>query len=106
MVVAKLSKIRKKLEKQLEALKKKHNYKNDNQINAKQLLQLCNIYEKKIYNAFNEDFPKNSMDQLWGAIEAVLKSITKTILPYTPISIILVLVSVSILNSILIMILV
>ena len=66
--------IRTKLEKELSILKKKNNYNNDSQINTDQLLKLCNSYKKKIKNIFNNPFPDNSMDQLWGAIEAVLKS--------------------------------
>ena len=66
--------IRVELDKILCDIKKKNNYKNDSQLNENQLLQLCDVYEKKIYDTFGEPFPDNAMDQLWESIEAVLQS--------------------------------
>jgi len=66
--------IRLELEHILKKIKIKHKCKNDSDMNAQQLKELCDIFEKKIFSTFKKSFPENPQEQLWGAIDAVFKS--------------------------------
>ena len=67
-------KIRLKLEKILNDYKEKHNIHSDNQLSKQDLIIICSLFQKCIKSNFSFAFPDDSKTQLWGAIEAVLKS--------------------------------
>ena len=67
-------KIRLKLEKILNDYKEKHNIHSDNQLSKQDLIIICSLFQKCIKSNFSFEFPDDSKTQLWGAIEAVLKS--------------------------------
>mgnify|MGYP001158426214 FL=1 len=67
-------KIRLKLEKILNDYKHKHNIHSDDQLSKQDLIIICSLFQKCIKNNFSFVFPDDSKTQLWGAIEAVLKS--------------------------------
>ena len=67
-------KIRLKLEKILNDYKEKHNIHSDNQLSKQDLIIICSLFQNCIKSNFSYAFPDDSKTQLWGAIEAVLKS--------------------------------
>ena len=67
-------KIRLKLEKILDDYKKKHNIDTDDRLSIEDLIIICNLFQKCIKSNFSKPFPDDCNAQLWGAIEAVLKS--------------------------------
>ena len=66
--------IREELDLLLEKLKYKYNYKRDSDLTDSQLINLCNLYQKKIKSKFKQNFPQDPYEQLWGAINAVFQS--------------------------------
>ena len=66
--------IRIQLEHILKMIKTKHQCVNDSDLSIEALIQLCDLFKKKILKTFNREFPQNPQKQLWGAIKAVLQS--------------------------------
>ena len=66
--------IRTQLEHILEKMKAKHNCINDSDLDIEALVELCDLFKKQILQTFKLDFPQNSQEQLWGAIDAVFQS--------------------------------
>ena len=66
--------IRKKLESILSEKKKEYNIINDSDLKSNQLIEICDLYKKKIYTELKNNFPDDPMEQLWGAIRAVFLS--------------------------------
>ncbi len=66
--------IRRQLEKILDRYKKEQGVKNDSDLGADVLKNLCADYKKKIKEVLGKEFPDNAMDQLWGGISAVFSS--------------------------------
>ena len=66
--------IRRQLDKILEKVKSKNGCKNDSDLNTETLKILCKTFQRKIIKIFNQPFPEEPMEQLWGAINAVFKS--------------------------------
>ncbi|MFH0939321.1 MAG: pyruvate, phosphate dikinase [Planctomycetota bacterium] len=62
------------LEEMLKELKHKLGVKNDPEIPAAELKNLCERYMKFYKDTKGQDFPQNALDQLWGAIKAVFNS--------------------------------
>ena len=72
--------IRQQLEAELEKLKKQKGVKDDIELDADDLIKLVDIYRAKVKEVLGKPFPEDPMEQLWGAIFAVLTSIS-VILP-------------------------
>lgn len=66
--------IRKLLDEKLENVKHKLGYANDTDLTADELKLLVNDYKKTIKKVLRVDFPKDPMQQLWGAVGAVFSS--------------------------------
>ena len=66
--------IREKLEFILEKNKKNKKIKKDSDLSAQDLKKIIVEFKKEIKKNFGTDFPDSCKEQLWGAIEAVLKS--------------------------------
>ena len=66
--------IRTQLEHILKEIKDKYNCNNDSDLNEDLLIELCDLFKKKIVQKFNVKFPQDSQKQLWGAIDAVFQS--------------------------------
>jgi len=66
--------IRVQLEKLLHKKKKERGAKQDTDLNAKDLKDLCEQYKKKVKEVLGKNFPDNAMEQLWGGIGAVFQS--------------------------------
>ena len=66
--------IRSTLESVLHNYKKQTGHKDDASLNEKDLINLCNKFQKIIHEKLNSKFPNNHMQQLENSIEAVFKS--------------------------------
>lgn len=66
--------IRKQLERLMEKKKKERGYKNDTELTAEDLKELCTLFKKKVKQVLKKEFPDNHMKQLWGGIGAVFSS--------------------------------
>lgn len=66
--------IRRQLEKVMDNMKKEKNYRNDLDLNAEDLKELCARFKRKIKQTLESDFPDDHNKQLWGGIEAVFAS--------------------------------
>jgi len=66
--------IREELEQILENFKKSKSVKEDTDLSAEDLKEICSLYKKKIKNFLGLDFPDDPYDQLWGGIGAVFSS--------------------------------
>ncbi len=66
--------IRRQLEEIMDGMKKKKGYKNDTQLTAKDLKELCSLFKAKIKEVLGKDFPDDPDEQLWGGIKAVFAS--------------------------------
>ncbi|MDD5019708.1 MAG: pyruvate, phosphate dikinase [Candidatus Omnitrophica bacterium] len=66
--------IRRQLERIMDDVKKKKNYKSDTDMKVDDLKYLCTEFKKKIKDVLGKDFPDEPMDQLWGGIGAVFAS--------------------------------
>lgn len=66
--------VRQQLERELNNMKEAKGYKSDTELTESDLLELIDIYKKKIVEVLGKPFPENPMDQLWGAIGAVFQS--------------------------------
>ncbi|UCG31497.1 MAG: pyruvate, phosphate dikinase [candidate division WOR-3 bacterium] len=66
--------IRRQLEKIMNNMKKEKNYRNDLDLNAEDLKELCARFKKMIKQTLKTDFPDDHNLQLWGGIEAVFAS--------------------------------
>ena len=66
--------IRKRLEKIMDAVKRRKGYKNDTDLTVDDLKYLCIEYKKLIKKVLGKPFPDEAWEQLWGGIGAVFKS--------------------------------
>ncbi len=66
--------IRPQLEKLMDALKEKKGCKEDTDISAGDLKQLCEDYKAKVKEVLGKDLPDDPWEQLWGGIGAVFQS--------------------------------
>ena len=66
--------IRVQLEKILEKIKQKNKCLLDNELNQSNLIEICNLFKKKIEQKLRKPFPEQPKKQLWNSIEAVFKS--------------------------------
>ena len=66
--------IRAQLDEMLEEVKHARGYKNDADISAENLEQLCDGYRAKVEEVLGKPFPDEASDQLWGAVGAVFRS--------------------------------
>ncbi len=66
--------VRQQLERELAAMKKRRNAKQDVDLTADDLAELAEIYKDKVKQVLGKPFPDNADEQLWGAIGAVFKS--------------------------------
>ncbi len=66
--------IRVQLEEILSEYKKKVGAKQDTDLTAEHLKEICELYKKRIKKVLKKDFPDDAMDQLWGGIGAVFQS--------------------------------
>ena len=66
--------IRKQLERIMHELKEKNGLKNDTELSAKDLKELCVQFKQKIKEVLGKDFPDDAKQQLWGGIAAVFQS--------------------------------
>ena len=66
--------IRAQLEEEMDKMKKARGVKNDTELTAEDLQELCKIYKEKVKKVLGKEFPDDPMDQLWGGINAVFQS--------------------------------
>ena len=66
--------IRRQLDDMMEALKEKKGYKSDTDLTVDDLKLLCDKFKVQIKKTLKREFPDDAMAQLWGGINAVLKS--------------------------------
>ena len=66
--------IRQQLDRLLDDLKKRKNYRQDTDLTAEDLKGLCESYKKRIKEVLGRPFPDDPIEQLWGGIGAVFKS--------------------------------
>ncbi|MBO7117512.1 MAG: pyruvate, phosphate dikinase, partial [Bacteroidales bacterium] len=66
--------IRQQLDKMMADLKEAKGYKNDTEITADELKELCEVFKKKVKEVLGVDFPDSAKAQLWGSIGGVFKS--------------------------------
>jgi len=66
--------IRKRLEKIMDAVKRRKGYKNDTDLTVDDLKYLCIEYKKLIRKVLGKPFPDDAWEQMWGGIGAVFKS--------------------------------
>jgi pyruvate,orthophosphate dikinase len=66
--------IRKQLEKIMDTMKKEKGCKNDIDLTADNLKELCTIFKMRIREILKKDFPDDYNEQLWGGIGAVFAS--------------------------------
>lgn len=66
--------IRVQLDNMLHDLKVKKGYKNDTDLTAEDLIQICEDFKKKVKEVLGQEFPDNAYEQLIGGIGAVFKS--------------------------------
>ncbi len=62
------------MEEMLSEMKKKLGVKNDTDLNAEDLKELCAEFKAFYKSKKGEEFPQDPMQQLWGAIDAVFNS--------------------------------
>ena len=62
------------MEEMLSEMKKKLGFKNDTDLSAANLKELCEEFKAFYRKNRKEDFPQDPMTQLWGAIDAVFNS--------------------------------
>lgn len=62
------------LESTLEDLKEARDYKEDTELDAEDLEELCQVYKRIILEESGKSFPTDPMEQLWQAIGAVFNS--------------------------------
>lgn len=66
--------IRVQLDDMLHQVKDKKGYKNDSDLATEDLIELCDAFKVRIIEVLGKPFPDNATEQLWGSIDAVLKS--------------------------------
>ncbi len=66
--------IRHQLEEIMNEMKKEKNYKNDTDLTARDLKELCVLFKQKVKEVLGKDFPDDPEEQLWGGIKAVFAS--------------------------------
>ena len=66
--------IRKQLEKELDKMKERVGAKQDTDLAAEHLKELCGIYKATVQEILGKPFPDTAGDQLWGSISAVFQS--------------------------------
>jgi pyruvate,orthophosphate dikinase len=66
--------IRKQLEKLMDTMKKEKGYKNDVDLTADDLRELCNKFKIRVREVLKKEFPDDHSEQLWGGISAVFAS--------------------------------
>ena len=66
--------IRQQLDRMMEELKEKKGYKNDTEISADELKELCGKFKVRVKEVLGVEFPDTAHDQLWGSIGGVFKS--------------------------------
>jgi pyruvate,orthophosphate dikinase len=66
--------IRRQLEKIMGHLKVQKGYKNDTDLSAIDLKNLCELFKSRIKEMLGKDFPDEPNAQLWGGIDAVFSS--------------------------------
>jgi pyruvate,orthophosphate dikinase len=66
--------VRRQLEQLMEDLKVRRGYKNDTEITAGELEQLCAAFKAKVREVLGTEFPDTAEAQLWGGIGAVFQS--------------------------------
>ncbi|MEO0205293.1 MAG: pyruvate, phosphate dikinase [candidate division WOR-3 bacterium] len=66
--------IRRQLEALMDEMKQKKGYKNDTELTAGDLKELCRAFKSKIKDALGKEFPDDPKEQLWGGIKAVFAS--------------------------------
>ncbi len=66
--------VRMQLEKCMDAMKKAKGYKNDTDLKAEDLKNLCDQFKVIVKKVLNKPFPDKAEDQLWGGIGAVFQS--------------------------------
>ncbi len=66
--------IRPQLDKLMDDLKESKGYKEDTDIPADDLKQLCEDFKAKVKEVLGNDFPDDPWEQLWGGIGAVFQS--------------------------------
>jgi len=68
------SSIRKQLERIMDKMKEEKGYKNDLDLKAEDLKELCRQFKIRIKETLKKDFPDDHYTQLWGGIGAVFAS--------------------------------
>ena len=68
------SAIRRQLEKIMDRMKEEKGYKNDLDLKASDLKELCKRFKSRIKQVLDNDFPDDPYAQLWGGISAVFAS--------------------------------
>jgi pyruvate,orthophosphate dikinase len=66
--------IRRQLEKIMDTMKKEKGYKNDVDLTADDLRDLCDKFKIRIREVLKKEFPDDHNEQLWGGISAVFAS--------------------------------
>ena len=66
--------IRRQLDAMMEELKEAKGYKDDTDLTVADLKTLCEAFKVRIKEVLGREFPDDAMSQLWGGINAVLKS--------------------------------
>ena len=66
--------IRRQLDAMMEELKEAKGYKDDTDLTVDDLKSLCEAFKVRIKEVLGREFPDDAMSQLWGGINAVLKS--------------------------------
>ncbi|MBU0758031.1 MAG: pyruvate, phosphate dikinase [Nanoarchaeota archaeon] len=66
--------IRKQLEKLMDIMKEKKGVKEDTELEASDLKELCSQFKIKVKEVIGKEFPDKPADQLWGGIGAVFSS--------------------------------
>src|SRR4030066_670182 len=66
--------VRQQLEKELHKMKESKGYHSDTDLTADDLKNLVEIYKAKVQEVLGKPFPEDPMQQLWGAVAAVLQS--------------------------------
>ncbi|MDP3453581.1 MAG: pyruvate, phosphate dikinase [Bacteroidales bacterium] len=66
--------IRVHLDKMLHDVKDKKGYKNDTDLSAEDLMEICDAFKARVKDVLGKPFPDNAMEQLWGGVAAVFKS--------------------------------
>src|SRR3989339_1295765 len=65
--------IRKRLEKIMDAVKRRKGYKSDTDLTVDDLKYLCIEYKKLVKKVLGKPFPDDAWEQMWGGIGAVFK---------------------------------